>query len=145
VQLLDESLLFGTDVFIDSHVSYIIIDWLSHNNARDEITLRFISFFFFKRYLLYVLSFISSVLPFFLSFMSFVLPFFFFVVYVVCIAILCCSLPFILPFFIVFNRLYYRSSLLAAVRIAVFLSFISFFIIFNRLFIIFCHPSVILQ
>jgi len=45
VQLLDESPLFGTDdVSIRSHVSCTIIDWLTHNNARDEITLRFISF-----------------------------------------------------------------------------------------------------
>jgi len=64
MQLLDESTLFGTDdIFIGSHVSYTIIDWLMHNNARDEITLRFISFF--NRYLLYVLSFMSFVLPFF--------------------------------------------------------------------------------
>jgi len=38
VQLLDESLLFD-DVSIGSHVSCTIIDWLMHNNARDEITL----------------------------------------------------------------------------------------------------------
>jgi len=87
-----------------------IIDWLTHNNARNEITLRFISFF--KRYLLYVchlcrsycssLLFMSFVLPFFavhypsycrfLSFMSFVLSFFavridiFFIVLLVCLS-----------------------------------------------------------
>jgi len=44
VQLLDESPLFGTDVSIGSHVSCTIIDWLTHNNARDEITLQFILF-----------------------------------------------------------------------------------------------------
>jgi len=77
---------FGTDnVSVGSHVSYTIIDWLMHNDARDKITLRFISFSF-KRYLLYILLFMSFILPFFivyvvrilvfLSFMSFVLPFF---------------------------------------------------------------------
>jgi len=45
VQLLDESLFGNDDIFIVSHVSYTIIDWLMHNNARDEITLRFITFF----------------------------------------------------------------------------------------------------
>jgi len=45
MQLLDESPLFATDdVSIEFHVSYTIIDWLTHNNARNEITLRFISF-----------------------------------------------------------------------------------------------------
>jgi len=41
VQVLNESPFFDTDdVFIGSHVSYTIIDWLMYNNARDEITLR---------------------------------------------------------------------------------------------------------
>jgi len=45
VKLLDELPLFDTDdVFIGSHVLYTIIDWLMHNNARDEI-IQFISFF----------------------------------------------------------------------------------------------------
>jgi len=58
VQLLDESPLFGTDdVSIGSHVSCTIIDWLTHNNARDDITLQFISFF--KPFLSFVLPFLS--------------------------------------------------------------------------------------
>jgi len=89
VQLLDESPLFDTDdVSIGSHILCTIIDWLSHNNVRDEITVWFISFFF-KCYLLYVLSFMSFVLS-------------FFIVYVVCIVVLSCSLPFVLPFFLSF-------------------------------------------
>jgi len=98
VQLFDESPLFGTDdVFIGSHVSYTIIDWLMHNNARDEIKLRFISFFS-----CFCRSYCRS-----LSFMAFVLSFtaIRIAVFVVCIAVLYCSLPFVLLFFIVFNRL----------------------------------------
>jgi len=90
VQLLDESSPLGTgDVSIGSHVSCTIIDWLTHYNARDKITLRFISFS------LFVICYVVFV---FLSFMSFVLPFFI-VFYVVCIAVFCCSLSFF------FNRL----------------------------------------
>jgi len=43
VQLLDETPFLGTDnVSIGSH--FVHNYWLSRNNARDEITLRFISF-----------------------------------------------------------------------------------------------------
>jgi len=111
VQLLESPLLSTDDVFIGSHVSYKIIDWLMHNNTRDEITLRFISFF------QPFLSFMSFVLPFFyrlchlycrslLFILSFVLPFF--IVYIVHNAVLCCSLPFILPFFIIFYSFVYH-------------------------------------
>jgi len=107
VQLFNESPLFGTDnIFIGSHVSYTIIDWLTHNNTRDKITLRFISFF----------------QP-FLSFMSFVLPFFA-VHIVVRIAIFLSFMSFIMPFFAVRCCLYYR-FLLFFTRL-----FILFFIIF---------------
>jgi len=62
VQLLDElPLLALTMFFIGSHISYTIINWLMHNNACDEIRLRFISFFSHRS---------------FLSFMSFVMLFF---------------------------------------------------------------------
>jgi len=68
VQLLDESPLFGTDdVFIGlvlPHVSYTIIDWLMHNNARYEITT---ICFIFKRYLLFC-RLLSFILPFFVIF-----------------------------------------------------------------------------
>jgi len=56
--------LFGTDdLSIGSHVSGTFIDWLTHNNARDEITLRFILF-------------LNVICCTFISFMSFVLSFF---------------------------------------------------------------------
>jgi len=102
VQLLDELPFLSTDdIFIGSHVSYTIIDWLMHNNARDKITLRFISFF--KR---------------FLSFMSFILPFF--IVYI-----------HIAVFFLSFMSFIMSFLLFAAVRIAVciFYRFLSFLIV----------------
>jgi len=120
-QLLDKSPLFSTDdVFIESHVSYTIIHWLTHNNMRDKITLWFISFFLniicctfcrlcrsYCRSLSYIMSFILL----------------FFAVHIV---VRCCSyccffcrlcrsyavlLPFLLPFLSFFNRsLFFLSS-----------------------------------
>jgi len=79
VQLIDESSLFGTDdVSIESHVSQLLIGYRIITHA---MKLHYDLFFFFKRYLLYVLSFMSFVLPFF--------------------AVRCR-----LPLFIVFNRLF---------------------------------------
>jgi len=40
MQLLNElPPLDNNDIFIGSHVSHTIIDWLTHNKARNEITL----------------------------------------------------------------------------------------------------------
>jgi len=48
VQLFDESPSLDADnIFIGSHVSHTIIDWLTHNNARNEIILRFIYLFIY--------------------------------------------------------------------------------------------------
>jgi len=95
MQLLNELPLFGTDdISIGSHVSCTIIDWLTHNNARNEFTLRFISFlnvicctfcrlcYSYCRSLSFILSFIAVYI----------------MVFVVHNAVLCCLLPFVLSF-----------------------------------------------
>jgi len=71
VQLLDE-LLFGThDVFIGRFISCFVHNYRLADATR-AMKLHYNLFHFLKRYLLYVLSFMSFVLP------------FFFVVYVIC-------------------------------------------------------------
>jgi len=72
MQFLDKSSPFDTDdVSIESHVSHTIIDWLTHNNAHNGITLQFVSFLnvicslFYRlcrlycRSLLFILSFVA--------------------------------------------------------------------------------------
>jgi len=65
-----------------SHVSHTIIDWLTHNNARNEIALRFISFFsrfchLCHSYCCFLLSFVAvRIAVFVVCCRLFVLPFF---------------------------------------------------------------------